>query len=566
MTTTLNYPYDLDTSGVSSQNRIQDERHTLPTHIEEKFRFIVPRNAPFFTMNYEVYLIDPSTNSKKKLERYTHYADSHPYAALTNALQKQLCGSIMITDSSITGTVSIEYNTIGGPFTIDDAKILEILANRATNPVTVDWSQVANVPDKFPPEIHYHPAENLGEYGELVNAVKNNTEAMLIETNVNSTVLKKHLEDVNPHNITLDFLGVSHIRNTSIATDKQIEDGADFLALVTAAGLKYFASYYGLHPGGGNGGNGSGGISNDVANELKKSIDDINRRITNVRNYGIAETEEQLNPEASNLYATVQHVYRIIQKRQASIKDARNEKDDVMIISPSVLHGILNEYMQIGTMFYLPRNLIKTSRCIIPNGARFNSIVYPELYNYLGTDYLPQAQGMFVKSYTSGSNQNNTIGKNYDGTSVLSDVTGKLTASINQNGFLVPHYHQIESYNTRTTVNQVENRAFYGELDYNDGTMPAASKIRRDDIVNNKDSYPRDSKRPDSESLSDGGNEIMLYKVTTLPLLNDGKNKPTVVSGKSNQSIPIDTKLTLTKNWVVPEPQHIILNLVMRAK
>lgn len=565
MTTTINYLYDLDTSGVSAHNRIQKERHTLPTYIPEKYRFIVPRNAPFFTMNYEVYLIDPSTNSKKKLERFTHYAESHPYAALTNQLQKQLCGSIMITDSSLTGTVSIEYNTIGGPFTIDDAKILEILANRATNPVTVDWSQVANVPDKFPAEIHYHPAENLGEYGELVNAVKNNTEAMINETNINSEVLNRHLKDSNPHGITLEGLGAAHIRNTSIATDKEVEDGASILALVTAAALKHFARYYGLQPGGGNGG-GSGGIGNDIANELSREIDGIKNSISRVRNYGIAENEEQLNPDASNLYATVQHAYRIIAKRQASLQDAKNEKDNVMIISPAVLHGILNDYMQIGTMFYLPRNLVKSSRCVIPNGARFNTILYPELYNYLGTDYLPQAQGMFVKTYNFGSGQNNQVGNTFNGTSVLGDVNGELTASVNRDGFLVPHYHQVEAFVRSDAITSSENRTFIGKLGDVEGTMPASDVIKRCNLNYNSVVSSDGAKRPDSESLSDKDLRAYEYKVTSLPILNDGKRIPSVISGNSTQPVPINTKLTLTKNWVVPEPQHILLNLVMRAK
>lgn len=564
MTTTLNYIYDLDTSGVSAHNRIREERHTLPTYVPKEYRFIVPRNAPFFTMNYEVYLIDPSTNSKRRLERYTHYAESHPYAALTNQLQKQLCGSIMILDSSLAGTVSIEYNTIGGPFTIDDAKILEILANRNDNPVTVDWSHVANVPDKFPPEVHYHPAENLGEYAELVNAVKNNTEAMINETNVNSDVLNRHLRDSNPHGITLEGLGAAHIRNTTIATDKEVEDGASILALVTAAALKHFARYYGLHPGGGNGG-GGGGIGNDIANELSREIGEIKNNISRLHNYGIAENEDQLNPDASNLYATVQHVYRIIAKRQASIQDARNEKDNVMLISPSVLHGIINDYMQIGTMFYLPRTLIKSSRCVIPNGARFNSLVYPELYNYLGTDYLPQAQGMFVKSYRSGIGQDNQVGKNFDGTSVLSDVNGNLTATISQSGFLVPHYHQTGAF-SNAVVDADDYRTFMGKMSNAEGTMPAYSEIKRyvttDPIYNSI----KDITRPDSDSLSDTDGQAYYYNVTSLPILNDGKGDPTVAHSTSTQAIPIDTKLTLTKNWVVPEPQHILLNLVMRAK
>lgn len=567
MTSTIKYLYDLDTSGVSPQNRIHDERHTLPTYIPSEWRYIVPRSAPFFTANYEVYLIDPATNAKTKLERYQHYAEGHPYAAVTNALQKQVCGSIIITDTTITGTVSIEYNTIGGPFTIDSAKILEILANRQVNPVTIDWSQVADVPAKFPPEIHYHPAENLGEYGQLVTAVKNNTEAMKNEYDINSVTLKRHLEDNNPHGITLEKLEVAHLRNTKMATDKEVEDASNLLALITAANLSHFARIYNLKKDESNGGNGggSGGGSNgniiDMQEELRKLKESLNK----VKNYGVAESDEQLIPDANQLYATVANIFRVIEKQYADMNEALNPTLWAKIITPAALHGVVNDYMQIGSMFFLPRTLVKSSRCVIPNGAKFNTAIYSDLYNYLGSEYLPPAHGTYIKTYSPGVDPENTVGNVSDGTGVLRDVNGNVTIGIDQGSLLVPHYHQTDWLGSGPVTKKEYTAVFSRNWDTNN-TLPDGNISVL--LGNESPIAGKLNGRGNTNSLGNGSQsggvtvDHSLFKITTLPFLNDGR----LVNGNAGHQITASANLNLNKSWIVPEPRHILLNLVMRAK
>lgn len=567
MTSTIKYLYDLDTSGVSPQNRIHDERHTLPTYIPSEWRYIVPRSAPFFTANYEVYLIDPATNAKTKLERYQHYAESHPYAAVTNALQKQVCGSIMILDTTITGTVSIEYNTIGGPFTIDSAKILEILANRLVNPVTVDWSQVADVPAKFPPEIHYHPAENLGEYGQLVTAVKDNTEAMKNEYDINSVTLNRHLRDDNPHGITLEKLQVPHLRNTHMATDKEVDDASNLLALITAANLSHFARIYNLKKDGSNGGNGggSGGGSNGNILDLQEELRKLKESLNKVKNYGVAENDNQLIPDANQLYATVANIFRVIEKQYANMGEALNPNLWAKIITPAALHGVVNDYMQIGSMFFLPRTLVKSSRCVIPNGAKFNTAIYSDLYNYLGSEYLPPAHGTYIKTYSPGVDPENTVGNVSDGTGVLRDVNGNVTIGIDQGSLLVPHYHQTDWLGSGLVTKKEYTAVFSRNWDTNN-TLPDGNISVL--LGNEPPVSGKLNGRGNTNSLGNGSQsggvtvDHSLFKITTLPFLNDGR----LVNGNAGHQITASANLNLNKSWIVPEPRHILLNLVMRAK
>lgn len=567
MTSTIKYLYDLDTSGVSPQNRIHDERHTLPTYIPSEWRYIVPRSAPFFTANYEVYLIDPATNAKTKLERYQHYAEGHPYAAVTNALQKQVCGSIIITDTTITGTVSIEYNTIGGPFTIDSAKILEILANRQVNPVTVDWSQVADVPAKFPPEIHYHPAENLGEYGQLVTAVKDNTEAMKNEYDINSVTLNRHLRDDNPHGITLEKLQVPHLRNTHMATDKEVDDASNLLALITAANLSHFARIYNLKKDGSNGGNGggSGGGSNGNILDLQEELRKLKESLNKVKNYGVAENDNQLIPDANQLYATVANIFRVIEKQYANMGEALNPNLWAKIITPAALHGVVNDYMQIGSMFFLPRTLVKSSRCVIPNGAKFNTAIYSDLYNYLGSEYLPPAHGTYIKTYSPGVDPENTVGNVSDGTGVLRDVNGNVTIGIDQGSLLVPHYHQTDWLGSGLVTKKEYTAVFSRNWDTNN-TLPDGNISVL--LGNEPPVSGKLNGRGNTNSLGNGSQsggvtvDHSLFKITTLPFLNDGR----LVNGNAGHQITASANLNLNKSWIVPEPRHILLNLVMRAK
>jgi hypothetical protein len=588
MTEILNYLYDLDVTGVAPSNRIRDEQHTITGYVAGEYRFIVPRNAPFYTMNYDVYLIDPATGNKVKLERFAHYAESHPYREVTNALKKQVCGSIMILDRELIGTLSIEYNTIGGPFCIDSAKVLEILANKLINPIDVDWSRVVDVPAKLPPEIHYHPTHNLGGFDELVTAVKNNTTALINETDVNSKVLTKHILDVNPHGINLKTLGVEYLHDTYFASDKDIEEAYKEKAVINARGLGTLKRQLQEMINNINH-NGSGNVDNEKVAELERQLHAFMTDLEIVKRYGIATKEEDLNKNANNLYATIQHVFRIIEKHQASLEEVFEGKLVDRVVSPNVLKRTLDELIPIGSMLYLPRSALASNSYVIPNGAKFNRREFPRLFEYLGTDTLPNVGNRFIRCYSPGVVAPSAIGAWFDGTDVVADVWGSANVDI-PNDNLAPHYHITEyrsnvGYDGKvpkgTSMPGTENdgsfmrsfgmRGAPKELDAED-SRPIGDRIRRVDYDNNslrlnEHDLKRyvDIKHAENEMVS---NLVNIAKVTSLPFLNKRGNEYDIVDGEAGGSGTTNrpVNLTINKRFVKAVPDYVYLNLVMRAR
>lgn len=571
MTQTLNYPLNLDTSGVARDNRIIDERHTISSYIQGEYRFVVPKMAPFFTMNYEVYAIDPSTNSRRKLERYTDYAESHPYKKVTDTLQKQVCGSIMILDTAFSGTVSIDYNSIGGPFCVDSAAILAVLANKLVNPITVDWSTVVNVPSKFPPEMHYHPAENLGEYGELTKEVKNLTDAVLHEVNVLGDPFKQHLNDRNPHGITLDMLGAAHIRNTKLATSAEVEAAVDQLAILTAASLGVFARVYGLQKPGG-----AGTTPADRMTQLENEVRALRASYNNVKNYGVPSSGADLQPTVNNLYARICDVFSIVQTLYANGYDALDPNNASKLITPAAMHTVINDYIQIGSMFFLPRAMLKTTRCIIPNGARFDVGIYPQLHEYLGSDVLPSLSGLYIKTYNPGVDQVTDITRIYDGTGVLNDVNGTVDLNIQSNSAVAPHFHLIDSlYGGMSSVDGGGTTMSYSSHTYMGNAsrydIPGNSPAQGDIVIgqiNTTGANVYKNKNGDGRYRTGNAADDRYSKVrmTSLPFLNNSAGAINVVTGDVNASASGTARLNLQKNWIIPEPRHTLLTLVMRGK
>ena len=107
--------------------------------------------------------------------------------------------------------------------------------------------------------------------------------------------------------------------------------------------------------------------------------------------------------------------------------------------------------------------------------------------------------------------------------------------------------------------------------------MPIGNHILRgsstgSSSINDGNNGTSNPTKPDSNSLGRGeGDGIVvnaksIFKVTTLPFLNDGDSYPTLVSGNASHQVTASANLNLNKSWIVPEPKHILLNLVMRAR
>src|SRR5690606_22298569 len=94
----------------------------------------------------------------RELFREVDWVPAHRFNSASFHLQDLKGGlylSILFTDRTLSGEIEIvHYQTIGGKWTLEHNKVLEILSNRLHDPRTETYEQVADRPDVFDPVEH----------------------------------------------------------------------------------------------------------------------------------------------------------------------------------------------------------------------------------------------------------------------------------------------------------------------------------------------------------------------------------------------------------------------------
>lgn len=161
------YAYPYDPTGVLQSNKISKELHTLTPALSGEFNFIVPKAAPFFATGFKI----THVQSKTRLLHGVDYYFTHPFVAAIEVTKEKVYGGIVFTDKSLSGEVDISYRTMGGPFTLDEAKLLEVLARRHYDPRKLVWGVDVVVPTEFPPAPHQTDGEDLVGMDDIVTAL-----------------------------------------------------------------------------------------------------------------------------------------------------------------------------------------------------------------------------------------------------------------------------------------------------------------------------------------------------------------------------------------------------------
>jgi hypothetical protein len=167
----LEYLYPEDITGAATTNKVGPEKQTLnPPEEELDFHWIIPKATPFFRDTMK--LFDVATG--RELIRGTDWAPGHKFNSASYELQGikgGVYGSILFYDKTRGGQVELrEYQTLGGNWTLNETKILEMLDAKAIDPRFVTYEEVNGKPEVFPPIEHNHPADDLTGMREQVEA------------------------------------------------------------------------------------------------------------------------------------------------------------------------------------------------------------------------------------------------------------------------------------------------------------------------------------------------------------------------------------------------------------
>lgn len=216
---TPNYAFPFDPSGTLASNKIQGERQVISAPNWTDFFFIVPLAGPFFRAGHRV-VHHPSG---RILVEGVDYLLSHRFHDASLACGKPIYGSITFFDKTLTGAAELEYQTLGGAWTITQQQITEILSNKTYNPVVTTWEQVVERPFDFPIVDHEWDLVDMVGASALEAKLGEIREAILLS---GEGGLGDHLSDYNnPHQTTKVHVGLGSVANFAVATVPEAQAG-----------------------------------------------------------------------------------------------------------------------------------------------------------------------------------------------------------------------------------------------------------------------------------------------------------------------------------------------------
>lgn len=234
-----------DPTGTRESNKILNESQILVSVAARDFHFIVPKLAPFFTESFKGRFRDQSGTTRPLVEGVDFYF-GHKFHDASLATAKDLHGSISFLNTDLEGVIYMDYQSVGGVWTLDETKLAEIVANELYNPRTVQWEEVADYPAQFPVIDHEWNLVDLVGMSEVVAALEGITEALLTS---GDTGIAAHIADKeNPHEVTKFQVGLGNVLNYGVATNAQMVAGTATNVYATAAGVKAAITAQALGP------------------------------------------------------------------------------------------------------------------------------------------------------------------------------------------------------------------------------------------------------------------------------------------------------------------------------
>jgi hypothetical protein len=148
---TVTYPFD--TTGTAASNLIINEEQPIQGVNYQDYYLIAPKLGPFYGSSLVVKYTDTVVNLKT-LVLGVDYTLTLPYWAAIRSIGIPIYGAITLLDTTLTGTVSLDYQILGGQWCTNVGYALKVLNEQMYNPRSILWDLLIDKPQLFPPLPH----------------------------------------------------------------------------------------------------------------------------------------------------------------------------------------------------------------------------------------------------------------------------------------------------------------------------------------------------------------------------------------------------------------------------
>lgn len=225
----------LDVTGQALPNKIVNEQHTLSVENGAQRQMLVPTYGPFYGDGLVVSYSGPGM-IRIVARPNIDYVPVYELVQLSKALSKPVFTGIGILNLSMIGTISIDYQTLGGDFVVNKNRLYFELADRLNNDRQTYWSQLVGLDKFFTVAPHQHHVE-----ADLVGLTSVNNAVNSLSANVQNTASDQDSIDIvnhltiigNPHNTTKAKIGLGNVDNFPPATTLQAVDPTNTTTFLT---------------------------------------------------------------------------------------------------------------------------------------------------------------------------------------------------------------------------------------------------------------------------------------------------------------------------------------------
>lgn len=350
--TDINHSYPFDPTGTKGSNRIVGEKHALSPPAWKDYHFIIPKLAPFFRDSIKI----RECNTGRELVEGTDWMASHRFIDASRSTARPIYGSITFYDKTLSGVVEIEYQTLGGDWTIDGDAITQLLVHTSSNPRITTWEEIVDLPFQFPVIDHDWHLDDLIGMSHVKKAIEDVSQTILDTRDVRP-IVRRHLSDEdNPHNVTKSQVGLGDVENFAPSTRSQALDGVHDESYMTPRRVRQSIEKYGYN-------------YTDKHEGRKDNPHSVTKRqvgLGDVENFGLSTRGQAESADGNNSYMTPERVGEAIQARVRFAFDKHADDHD----NP---HQVTKDQVGLGYVM----NHSPASRSDAETGTRDDRVMSP---------------------------------------------------------------------------------------------------------------------------------------------------------------------------------------------
>lgn len=211
------YEPALDLTGLNVDNLVPQEVQEFTANNYGTLQVFVPVHSPFYAnSNLNITYTDDLGNSRD-LVLGIDYGFGFPFIGASRAIEESIFGCIVLYDSELNGSLSIDYQTLGGVWRVGQEKSQATLNFRNINPYWATWEKVVAYYTDFPIIDTAWDRVDKTSRRDIVASLNDSLEKAVSISQQESLLVEDslaHVKDLNnPHQNTKETIGLSNVEN-----------------------------------------------------------------------------------------------------------------------------------------------------------------------------------------------------------------------------------------------------------------------------------------------------------------------------------------------------------------